>query len=179
MVAGQAAQEQGAPTAQLAAQGQDKVAAAQTAQEQGALAAHLAAQGQDRVAAAQTAWEWEGDERGGSGPGTGRDERGGSGPGTGRDDRGGNGPGTGRDDRGGSGPGTGGAGRETSGPATWRAAHAGRAANQVTKNPMVTPEILCGDGRNFQKDNHHRKLHRSGLYGEWPDESLSSAVKDT
>jgi hypothetical protein len=28
---------------------------------------------------------------------------------------------------------------------------------EVTKNPMVTdrtPEFLCGDGRNFQKDKH-------------------------
>ena len=28
---------------------------------------------------------------------------------------------------------------------------------EVTKNPMVTdraPELLCGDGRTFQKDNH-------------------------
>ena len=25
---------------------------------------------------------------------------------------------------------------------------------EVTKNPMVTPEFLCGDRRTFQKDNH-------------------------
>ena len=38
---------------------------------------------------------------------------------------------------------------------------------EVTKNPMVSdraPKFLCGDGRNFQKDNS-AALHQPGLYG--------------
>ena len=53
-------------------------------------------------------------------------------------------------------------------PATLR--NRGRRAlvREVTKNPMVTdrsPEFLCEDGRNFQKDKHPTALHQSGLHG--------------
>jgi hypothetical protein len=45
---------------------------------------------------------------------------------------------------------------------------------ELTKNPMIAPEFLCGDGRTFQKDNHLC----STPFHQWPDGSHSS-VKGT
>ena len=57
--------------------------------------------------------------------------------------------------------------------AAWpKLSNRGRRASvrEVTKNPMVILaelQILCGDGRNFQKDDHH--YNTLDFMNEWPD----------
>ena len=53
-----------------------------------------------------------------------------------------------------------------------------RGDQQLNGHSGWAPEILCGDGKNLQKDNHHCNTTDLGFRVERPDRNLSSA-RDT